>query len=374
MMADRSTDILVVGGGVIGMSVAYGLARAGERVKVLDQGDDVFRAARGNFGLVWVQGKGANRIDYARWSLASATQWPAFAAELTERTGIELELDQRGGLRLALDEKEWTRQCADMVRIQTAIGRPYPFEKLDARQVRQLIPEVGPEVLGAVYSPMDGHVSPLRLLRSLVEAFTTLGGVLQSNEDVQAIEYRGGEFHVRTASGIQTAGRLVLAAGLGNRTLAPQVGLRAPVGPERGQVIVTERLRPFLRYPTMHVRQTGEGVVQLGDSKEDVGFDDGTTVPELARIAANAARYFPILENVNIVRTWGALRVMTPDGYPLYESSRTCPGAYLVTCHSGITLASSHASQIADWVRGVSLPAGIENFKAERFDVQAHTH
>lgn len=370
MRNTTSIDTVVVGGGVIGMSVAYGLARAGQRVTVLDQGDDVFRAARGNFGLVWVQGKGLHKIEYARWSLASATQWSKFAAELTERSGVDLELSQIGGLRLALSEVELAQLSKDLATIQSSIACPYPFERLDERQIRELVPQVGPDVVGATFSPMDGHVSPLRLLRALFQAFSSLGGEIRTCEEVEAIEYRGREFYIRTVKGHHVAGHVVLAAGLGNKVLAPQVGLDAPVHPERGQVLVTERMRPFLRYPTVHVRQTGEGVIQLGDSKEDVGFDDGTSVNELGRIARNAARYFPLLDEVNIVRAWGALRVMTPDGYPVYDASKECAGAYVITCHSGITLAANHAGDIAHWIRGGSEPSGIKTFKADRFNVQ----
>ena len=85
----------------------------------------------------------------------------------------------------------------------------------------------------------------------------------------------------------------MLAAGLMNAELAPQLGLEAPVRPVRGQILVTERVQPFLRHPCQYVRQTGEGVVQIGDSKEDVGFDDGTTLTQLARIAERAIRCFP---------------------------------------------------------------------------------
>jgi len=374
MIHKTSMDTLVIGGGVIGMSVAYGLARAGQRVTVLDQGDDVFRAARGNFGLVWVQGKGLHKLEYARWSQRSALLWSAFAAELAERSGVDLELSQIGGLRLALSESELNRHSEDLASIRDSIGCSYPFERLDEREIRKLVPQVGPEVAGALFSPMDGHVSPLKFLRALFKAFSSQGGLLQPGEGVEAIEYVGREFHVRTAKRNYVAGRVVLAAGLGNRVLAPQVGLSAPVHPERGQVIVTERMRPFLRFPTIYVRQTGEGVVQLGDSKEDVGFNDSTTVNELGRIAKNAARYFPLLNDVNIMRTWGALRVMTPDGYPVYEASRECPGAYLITCHSGITLAANHAGEIADWIRGGAEPSGIKTFKVDRFDVQTSSH
>jgi hypothetical protein len=188
----------------------------------------------------------------------------------------------------------------------------------------------------------------------------------------EQIVHRADRFHVQAGGQEYVAGKLVLAAGLGNRTLGPMVGLHAPVAPNRGQVLVTERMQPFLRHPSGHVRQTGEGVVQIGDSKEDVGFDDRTSIDQLAHIANRARKYFPLLDEANVVRTWGALRVMTPDGFPIYEESRQCPGAFLVTCHSGITLAAMHAGPLADWIRGAAEPAAISTFKAERFHVQVH--
>ena len=100
----REIDTLVLGGGVVGMSVAYGLARAGEKVRVLDGSDDAFRASRGNFGLVWVQGKGRGRPPYARWTMESARRWPALAAELAQLTGVDVELSQIGGLSMCLDD------------------------------------------------------------------------------------------------------------------------------------------------------------------------------------------------------------------------------------------------------------------------------
>jgi glycine/D-amino acid oxidase-like deaminating enzyme len=366
----KDLDTLVVGGGVVGMSLAYGLARAGDRVALLDEGDDAYRAARGNFGLVWVQGKGLGQPDYARWTLQAAAAWPAFAAELGTRTGIDIELSQPGGLTMCLSDAELAERAALLQALRDELGTGYPFEVMDGAQLRALIPQTGPAVVGAVRCPLDGHCSPLRLLHALVRGYRSLGGTLHAGVHVDAIARREGGFHVRAGGITYTAARLVLAAGLGNRALAPLVALSAPVQPNRGQVLVTERLQPFLRFPTQHVRQTGEGVVQIGDSKEDVGFDDGTTLAQLARIAARAIRCFPLLEGVNIVRSWGALRVMSPDGFPIYQASRECPGAFVVTCHSGITLAPQHAGPLVEWIRGGTEPAEITGFKAERFDVQ----
>lgn len=370
-MISTDIDTLVIGGGVVGMSIAYGLSKAGERVLVLDEGDDAFRAARGNFGLVWVQGKGEERPDYARWSMASVLRWSSFAQELTAANGIDLELQQIGGLQFFLDEDELRAYVRKLENLRAAVG-DYPFEVLDPVALKQLSPHIGPELVGAVYGPRDGHVSPLRLLRSLVQRFHTLGGMLRNGVRCEQIVHRADRFHVQAGGQEYVAGKLVLAAGLGNRTLGPMVGLHAPVAPNRGQVLVTERMQPFLRHPSGHVRQTGEGVVQIGDSKEDVGFDDRTSIDQLAHIANRARKYFPLLDEANVVRTWGALRVMTPDGFPIYEESRQCPGAFLVTCHSGITLAAMHAGPLADWIRGAAEPAAISTFKAERFHVQVH--
>lgn len=369
MTAMREVDTLVIGGGVVGMSVAYGLARLGERVRLLDEGDDAFRAARGNFGLVWVQGKGLGNTGYARWTMAAAQDWVAFASELADRTGVDVELSQIGGLTMCLDDADLAERAAALAAIQKQIGGDYPFEILDLAQLRELSPLAGPEVVGAVFCPMDGHVSPLRLLRSLVEGFASLNGELLAGVHVDAIEYRGDAFHVRTPGCEHVAAKLVLAAGLGNRDLAPLVGLDAPVKPNRGQILVSERVQPFLKHPSLYVRQTGEGVVQIGDSKEDAGFDDGTTLEQLSRITSRAVRCFPLLKSVNIVRTWGALRVMSPDGFPIYQASSSCPGAFVVTCHSGITLASRHAGALAQWIHGGAEPDDIHGFKAERFHV-----
>jgi len=365
-------DTIVIGGGVVGFSVAYGLARAGERVRLLDQGDDAFRAARGNFGLVWVQGKGAGKPDYALWTMASAKRWPELSEELRGRVGGDLQLSQTGGLSLCLDDAELQARADMMAQLSSdlaARGEAYPYEILGANAVRELCPHVGPDVVGACFSPLDGHLSPLKLLRSLTDALGSLGGGIQTGQTVDAIEYRGGVFRIRAGGTTHVAAKLVLAAGLGNADLAPMIGLSAPVKPVRGQVLITERVEPFLDLPTASVRQTGDGGVQIGESKEDVGFDDRTTTAELSRIAARAARMFPLLAGVNIVRTWGALRVMTPDGYPIYEASTECPGAFVVTCHSGVTLAAQHAGPVAAWIRGGPEPAILAAFKAERFYV-----
>jgi glycine/D-amino acid oxidase-like deaminating enzyme len=369
MATTTEAEYLVVGGGVVGAAIAYGLLKAGHRTCLLDEGDDAFRAARGNFGLVWVQGKGAGCADYARWSVRAAREWAGFAASLEQISGIDLQLQQQGGLHLCLNAEEVEVRRAELQSAAAIVGEPYPYEILDAAALRAYLPEVGPEVVGGSFSPMDGHVSPLRLLRALHQGIKVLGGQLRSGFHIDRIVKQGDAYVAHGPAGSVGGARVVLAAGLGNRELAPMVGLEAPVVPVRGQVLICERARPFLPLPTLQVRQTGDGGVQIGDSKENVGMNDATSVDQLSRIAARALKCFPVLANLNVVRTWGALRVMSPDGLPMYQESCACPGAYLVSCHSGVTLASVHAGALVEWLTGGARPAPLDSFSTDRFHV-----
>ena len=157
----------------------------------------------------------------------------------------------------------------------------------------------------------------------------------------------GGDFALSTAEGEIVAGKVVIAAGNASRDLAPMVGLRAPMKPNRGQIMVTERTRPFMRYPVVTIRQTDEGTVMIGDSQLEGTSPDAMTMPVNAVMAARAVRMFPLLGRLNVVRMWSGIRVMTEDGFPIYDQSTTHPGAFLVTCHSGVTLAAVHATSLA---------------------------
>jgi glycine/D-amino acid oxidase-like deaminating enzyme len=113
--------------------------------------------------------------------------------------------------------------------------------------------------------------------------------------------------------------------------------------------------------------------VQFGDSMEEVGFDDFTTTRVLADIARRGVRAFPMLRNVRLVRMWAALRVYSPDGFPVYDESARHPGAFVVTCHSGVTLAAAHALRIAPWIMGAPIPDELPNFSARRFEHATET-
>lgn len=364
-----SPDIVVIGGGLVGAAVAYGLVRRHIRVTLLDEGDVAFRAARGNFGLIWVQSKGDGASHYHRWTRAAADAWVGFAAELGESTGFDLAHRRLGGVHLCLSEAEYAERRGLMERLRAA-NPDFDYRMLDHNELAALLPGLGPRVVGGSFTVYDGHVNPLRFLRALHAAIRNLGGNYEPNQKALAIRCEAAAFVVQTAAGTYPCGKAVIAAGLGSPPLAAAVGIDLPLRPQRGQILVTERAAPCLPLPTTSIRQTDEGPIQLGDSQEDVGFDEGTTTDVIARIADRAITSFPFLARLNVVRAWGALRVMSPDGLPVYQESAQAPGAYAVACHSGVTLAPQHADTIAAWVAGEGPPPD-SRFGTERFHVPA---
>jgi hydrogen cyanide synthase HcnC len=366
-------DFAVIGGGLVGATIARSLASGGLRVIVLDEGDLALRASRGNFALVWVQGKGADMPRYAEWTCQSIAVWREFCTEIAAETGIDVGYQRPGGFHLALSEQELGHLRATRHVGPQSGTNPFPScEILSAAEVRSRLPGVGTEVVGGSYCPLDGHVNALRLFQAVHRAMIMRGVDYQPNSRVTQIEFDGA-FRLRLGtSGTIKADRLLLAAGLDNARLAPMVGLAAPVRWQRGQILVTEKIPPFLRFPIATVQQTDEGSVLLGDSQEEVGPEGPVTTGIASVMAARAMRMFPSLAQLKIVRWWDCARVLSPDGYPIYDHSQSHPGAFLATCHSGVTLAAAHAKLLAPAILDGKLPGEFAGFGAGRFDVRAH--
>lgn len=365
-----SKQLTVVGGGLVGAAIAYGAARRGLSVRVLDQGDTAFRASRGNFGLVWLSSKGGGMPEYARWTRDAVQQWGGFHRELLKLTGVDSGLTQKGGFWLGFNEAEVQKRADLLAKINRDAGG-VPFQMMDHTEIRQFLPGIGPKVVGGSWGAHDGTANPLMLLRALHSGLKKAGADLITGVDVAAIEHDAGagRFIARSRDGQSwTSDRIVIAAGLGNVDLVDQVGIFAPMVKTRGQVLITERLRPFMDYPTNKARQTSEGTVQIGSTSEDVGFDDGTTVEKIDGLARRAVDTFPALANARLVRAWGALRPLSPDSYPIYQESKTFPGAFAVICHSGVTLAAIHANVLGPWMGGLTeAPAEVAKFESTRF-------
>ncbi|GAA4329647.1 FAD-dependent oxidoreductase [Pigmentiphaga soli] len=360
----------MLGGGIVGCSIAFGLARAGLAVTVLDEGDVAFRTSRGSFGLIWTQSKGVGCPDYHFLSRRSADAWQELADELSMRSGVDTGFRRPGGVSLYTDEPELERRIALCGQLAAEAGDlGFDYQVLRRPELDALVPGLGPRVIAGVYTRYDGDANPLALMRALNGSMQAMGVRYVPQAKAVFKSAAPNAFAVSAGGDEYRAPKVVLAAGVANKALATQVGMNVPVRPQRGQIIITERARQFLSLPTWIIRQMSEGGFLIGDSKEEVGFDERTSAAVLQDIARRAVLSFPFLASLRIVRTWGALRVMSPDGLPIYDQSERCPGAFVVTCHSGVTLTATHAYHVAPAIARGAL-VGLDSFSTRRFDVQ----
>lgn len=366
-----TADVIVIGGGCVGAAIGYGLAGLGVEVLVLDGEDRDFRAANANFGLVWSQGKGLDMPDYQRWTRESIDRWPEFSAELTSLSGLDLQYDRRGGLMICLGETEFERRRETLARLHNQMGGMVHAEMIDRSQLERLLPKVefGAEVTGAGFAAEDGHANPLKLLTALHAGILARGGRFRGGKRVHSIRRAGGQFDIQFGEQVLSARKIVIAAGLGSKGLAAEVGLDIPIRPQRGQILVTERCEPFLPLPMSGLRQTREGTVMIGATHDGDDYDSSTTGQAAMTLSCTAVRRIPALAKAKLVRQWSGLRIMTPDTYPIYAESTSHPGAFVALCHSGVTLAAAHAGTIAEAVANGGLPPSLAPFHQRRFDV-----
>ena len=142
------------------------------------------------------------------------------------------------------------------------------------------------------------------------------------------------------------------------------LGLDVPVYPQRGQVLVSQRMPKVLGLPASTLRQTADGTFLVGATKEDVALDESTSLSGAKLLARNALRITPMLKNMNVVRHWAGLRVMTPDGAPIYEFG---DGVSAAACHSGITLAPVHTDMFVNRILDISTASELQEVRPERF-------
>lgn len=369
----KKYDVCVIGGGYMGAAIALGLIQEGAKVLMVDKVSQIHKASRGNFGLVWSQSKGGGNRPYARLSERAVREFADFTKIIEQESGIDVELRLGAGLIVCLGDQEFTARTAaieKMHREAEAHGEKHPSKLLDRKEVQELVgkAKLGEEVTGGSFSSIDGDVNPLLLLKAMRKVFINKGGSFVQDCSVNTIARQGDSYELDTSTGKIEAGKVVMAAGLGNIELFAKLGKDLPLVPQKGQLLVTERVKPFLSFPFSGIRQTGCGSVMIGYTQENTGFDVNTSVPEAAGLAQRAVKIFPALRHTRVVRSWASLRVLTKDGLPIYDEVEGYPGCYVLGTHSCITLASLHSSIFAPWILGAQRPTELESFNLERFN------
>lgn len=360
-------NVIVIGAGVVGMSIAYGLIKKGVNITLVDEGNQGFKASTGNFGLVWCQGKGFENQSYSRITFESCLAWQSFADTLEQDSGLSVDYENKGGLYFLFDEDSHNQRIKRLESIYNDSSQKIEYDMLSRDTLRNEYPAIGDDVFSASYCKYDGTCDPLKLVYALRTAIMNLGGTIISDAKVTSIKSDQQKTTVVFNDQKLTSSKVVIAAGLGNTELSQYVGMNTPLKAIKGQIVVSQRMPSVLTIPSLQVRQTSEGTVICGDSHEDVGLKTNTTVEVLRSITKRAIKILPTLASKNVNRAWGALRVMTPDTVPIYEQSQQNMNVFNVSCHSGVTLAAFHANELAEHIKNGVFPDSLASFKGDRF-------
>jgi glycine oxidase len=367
----QSTDVLVVGGGVIGAALAWSLAQRGVSVTIVEGGRIGRGASWAAAGLLAPDVSGDDPPALTALAEASLALWPGWAAAIEERTGLGVNFRRDGLLNLWVDP-EALHLPFDLATAPPPAGPR--DQRLSATEVRTLEPLLTGPILGGVLAQGDAQVDNPRLAPALVRAAVDLGVRVLTGTSVAALTGSAGRCTgVRTVSGVEIgAGTVILAAGAWSEMLASASGFALPVEPWRGQMLGFDAPARPLR----HMVLCGElvfvlrahGLLVVGTTLEKVGFDARVTLAGLGQILARATRIAPGLGDLPLVRSWAGLRPGTPDHLPYLGPVPGWEGLYAATGHGrkGIILAPITAQLLTRLILDHDLDPRLEPFLAGR--------
>ena len=356
-------DVIVVGGGVIGLSIARQLAGR-KSVLVLDRGVTGESASWAAAGMLAPLSEAGDQGPFFQLCRASLGLYRQFAGEIHQESGIDCGYSDAGLLVLASSE-----DSADSLRKKHAWQHKAGLEAdlLSAEDVRRMEPAVTAPIVTALFMPTEHAVAPRPLLAALRESCLRRGVDVRTGVRVESISKN----FVQTDQATFGAQSIVVASGVWSGELQ---GLEPPIPvfPRKGQILSlgmpVGAFRHLIRWEQSYFvpRKTGELIV--GATNEDAGFDRSVTPAGVGRLLADAQAISSHVGSYPILETWTGLRPATPDGLPVIGAT-AIPGVYYATGHyrNGVLLAPITASIIADLIEGGTPKAPIEAFSPDRF-------
>ena len=339
---------IIVGGGVIGLLSAYGLARAGCSVTLLEASETGTEASWARGGIVsplypW-------RYSPAITALAHWSQdfYPALGEALRQQSGVDPEVHETGLYWLDLEDEDQALAWAQRE------GRP--LHRVEMAQVHAAVPALGGGFAKAVYMPGVANVRNPRLLKALRGALALMPNVrIVEHCAVHGFVQEGQRVvGVQTARGEMRAEEVVVAAGAWSGKLLATLGLELPVKPMKGQMILFKCAEDFLPSMVLAKRRYAiprrDGHILVGSTLEDVGFDKTPTGDALESLRATAIALLPGLADAQVVKHWAGLRPASPEGLPYIGAVPGFDGLWLNCGHfrNGLVLAPASCQLLAD--------------------------
>jgi len=387
----QTSDVVIIGGGVIGCSIAYHLAKRGIPTHVIEKDDIAMGTSGACDKAVLLQSK--NPGIHLELALKSVKMFP----ELQKSLDTDIEFLNHGGMIAIQNEKQW-QVMEGFVERQRKVG--LDVRLLDTDQARALQPAFAGDIVGSTYSPMDSEANPIYLSLGLYRGAKKLGAKFSLRTEVKNVKLEKGRVKsVETDKAEILCKYVVNATGVYAPTIGRMVGLKIPIVPRRGQIIVTEPVAPLLRgdincarYITAKFRpellgsdemaklgvglslaQTVNGNILIGGTREFVGFNKNTTHKALKAVLKHATSIVPALKNIHVIRSFAALRPFTPDGLPILGEVPQVPGFIIAAGHEGDGIALSAitgriiSDVIADGKPADDLNIDMTKLSPERF-------
>lgn len=390
-------DTVIIGGGITGLAISYYLTKAGQKVLLAEKSELGAGASGACDDMIMLQSKKPGIL--LSLALKSLDLYRQLARELP----VDIELETRGGM-VFIETPEHLPLMENFVSQQQALGLEVSI--LDKKEMRKKQPYVSSHVLASTYSPLDSQVNPLKVMRALALATQSRGLVIERNFCVRELKFHAPyNWEVISEQGKHVrAEHVINAAGAWAANISGLLGLSTPIRPKRGQIAVTEQIPALGQtniwsadYIVMKLNpqmakgrkqelnelgiglamsQTGEGNYFIGGTREYAGFDTATNVRALHLIINEATRFFPILKNVHIIRTFAGLRPASDDGKPLIGPAAEYPGYYLAAGHEGdgIALAPITGKLMEEIICRQSLSFDLKELSPSRFTVGDIAH
>jgi glycine oxidase len=367
-----TTDVIIVGGGVIGCAIAYHLRKSGVDVTVLDQGEIGAEASSAAAGLLASLGSLSGPGPFADLLLASFALFPALVPELEDASGINLEYEQTGALRVVRNAKHIPN-----LRKRMKAWQPLGLQMhwITGDEARQREPLLAPDVSAAIYAPEESQIRAPHLVKAFSLAAANRGATLYSHREMTGVQR-----HNAKVTGVYTSrgetidcNHLVIAAGAWATRCSKWLNVELPVSPQRGQILSLRQPSPPLRHiifgEAAYLTPKSGNTVMVGATKEEVGFDKRLTAGGIAWLLNTATRLAPVLENSPIDRMWAGLRPRTPDNQPILGPAPGWENVTLAIGHgsTGIMLSAITGKTIAELVVKGNVPEIAQPFSLTRF-------
>ncbi len=335
----QCADVIIIGGGIIGNSTAYYLAKKGQSVIVLEKSDHIGNGGSSrNGGGVRQSGRDKRELPLAMYGVKNL--WPTLSDELE----MDVEYYQEGNLRLGKTEAH-IKILEGLTNNAASLGLDVMM--ISGAQAKEICPHLSDEVIGASWCPTDGHANPMLATLAYYRKARQLGVRFVSGEEVTEIrKIRGKAKQVITRNNCYEADTIILAAGYDSRKIAASVGVDVPMTQALLEVLVTEAQPPMFYQmlgtaaADFYGHQSTHGSFVFGGSSglEGVNKDNGTPVTSsltASCICRGIMKYFPCLKDAKIVRTWAGWMDDCADHVPVISRVEEVPGLILACGFSG---------------------------------------